>query len=311
MSLGPTRITKAMSHLRLATGLIVCLACSPEPPTIDPDTHLAEIEEWHSRRVESLKQPDSWFSVVGLYWLEAGPNSFGSDSNNTLVFPAAAPPRIGMFFRTGTSVEMVVEAGVPVTHDGDMVSSLELTSNDPRRPTVARLGSFQWFVIERADRVGIRLRDTAAPAIEAFDGIEMFPISLSWRIPARLDRYDPPKMIRIPNIIGTVSVQPSPGAVVFEVDGEELRLDVTGDPNGERFSIVFGDRTNAAETYGGGRFLTVNAPDENGHMFIDFNKATNPPCAFTAFATCPLPPRQNHLTARIEAGEKIYKHSGH
>ena len=98
---------------------------------------------------------------------------------------------------------------------------------------------------------------------------------------------------------------------MFEVNGEKLRLDVTGDPNGERFSIVFGDRTNATETYGGGRFLTVNAPDEQDRIFIDFNRATNPPCAFTAFATCPLPPRQNHLPIRVEAGEKIYRHSGH
>lgn len=293
------------------TSLALMLACAPDLPVQDPEQHRVEIEAWHSRRVEALRQPDSWFSVVGLYWLEAGQNSFGSDPKNTLVFPANAPPRIGTFIRTGNSVEMNVQTGVPVTHDGKEVSSLALTSNDPRRPTVARLGSFHWFVIERADRIGIRLRDSAAPAIEAFDGIEVFPISLEWRIPARLDRYDPPKMIRIPNIIGTVSVQPSPGAVVFEVNGEKLRLDVTGDPNGERFSIVFGDRTNATETYGGGRFLTVNAPDERGRMFIDFNRATNPPCAFTEFATCPLPPRQNHLPVRIVAGEKIYRHSGH
>jgi len=202
---------------------------------------------------------------------------------------------------------MNVRSGVPVTHDGQPVTSLDLTSSGFRRPTAVQLGSLRWFVIERADRIGIRLRDTANPAIAAFDGIEMFPISLDWRIPARFDRYDPPQMIRIPNIIGTVSVQPSPGAVVFEVDGEELRIDVTGDPEGERFSIVFGDRTNANETYGGGRFLTVNAPDERDRMFIDFNRATNPPCAFTAFATCPLPPRQNQLSVRIEAGERVYK----
>jgi len=184
-------------------------------------------------------------------------------------------------------------------------------SGDRGRPPTVHLGSLQWFVIERADRIGIRLRDTENPAIAAFDGIEMFPIDVGWRIPARFDRYDPPKMIRIPNIIGTVSVQPSPGAVVFDVDGEELRIDVTGDPYGERFSIVFGDRTNADETYGGGRFLTVNAPDDRDRMFIDFNRATNPPCAFTEFATCPLPPRQNQLPVRIEAGEKVYKKLPH
>jgi uncharacterized protein (DUF1684 family) len=206
---------------------------------------------------------------------------------------------------------MRVERGLPVTHEGQTVTSLAMKSEISQRSITAQWGSMQWFVIERDDRIGIRLRDTENPAIAAFEGIEMFPISVEWRIPARLDRYDPPKMIRIPNVIGYVSVQPSPGAVVFEVDGEELRLDVTGDPNGDRFSVVFGDRTNAYETYGGGRFLTVDAPDDRGRMFIDFNKATNPPCAFTEFATCPLPPRQNQLPVRIEAGEKAYEKADH
>lgn len=289
----------------------ILLACSAEPPEVDPVAHRAEVETWQAWRVERLKQSDSWFALVGLYWLEAGPNSFGSDSTNSLVFPPSAPPVIGSFVRTGNSVEMQVEAGIPVTHDGEVVSSLALTPDGSRRPTEAHLGSLQWFAIERADRIGIRLRDTLNPAIAAFDGIETFPINLDWRLPARFDRYDPPEMIRIPNIIGTVSVQPSPGAVVFEVGGERHRLDVTGDPDGERFSIVFGDQTNGEETYGGGRFLTVNAPDNQGHMYIDFNLATNPPCAFTEFATCPLPPRQNQLPVRIEAGEKTYEKSGH
>lgn len=302
-------ITCVWAGIKTSLGLAAFLACTTELPNIDPDTHRAEIEAWHAQRIESLRSPDSWFSLVGLYWLEPGPNSFGSGPGNNLVFPPSTPARIGSLIRTGETVEMSVEAGVPVTRDGRPVTSLVMSSDNTARPTVVQLGSLQWFVIERVDRIGIRLRDTASAAIAAFDGIDMFPISLEWRIPARFDRYDPPEMIRIPNIIGTVSVQPSPGAVVFDVDGEGLRLDVTGDPNGERFSIVFGDRTNAEETYGGGRFLTVHAPDDRGRMFIDFNKATNPPCAFTEFATCPLPPRQNQLPVRIEAGEKVYKKS--
>jgi uncharacterized protein (DUF1684 family) len=294
-------------RLRIMPALVASLACSPGLPNLDPDNHRIEIEAWHAQRVESLRRPDSWLSLAGLYWLEAGPNSFGSDSRNNLVFPQSAPPRIGVFSRTGNSVEMKVQAGVPVTHNGLPVTSLTLTSEDPRYPTTAQLGSLHWFAIERAGRIGIRLRDTENPAIAAFDDIEMFPVSQDWRIPARFDRYDPPKMIRIPNIIGTVSVAPSPGAVVFEVEGEDLRIDVTGDPDGERFSIVFGDRTNANETYGGGRYLTVKAPEKGDRMFIDFNRATNPPCAFTEFATCPLPPRQNLLPVRVEAGEKAYQ----
>jgi uncharacterized protein (DUF1684 family) len=182
-----------------------------------------------------------------------------------------------------------------------------LYSPDLRRPPSPRLASLQWQVIQRQDLIGIRLRDTANAAIREFQGIESFPVSIDWRIPARFDRYDPPRVIEVPNVLGQISEQPSPGAVVFRVGGERLRLDVTGNPEGDSFSIVFGDMTNGIETYGGGRFLEVEAPDEEGRLFIDFNRAYNPPCVFTAFATCPLPSRENNLSVRIEAGEK----SGH
>ncbi len=173
-----------------------------------------------------------------------------------------------------------------------------------RRPPTPRLGSLQWQVIQRQDLIGIRLRDTANAALEEFEGIETFPVSLDWRIPAKFDWYDPPRIIEVPNVLGMISEQPSPGAVVFQVGGEKLRLDVTGNPEGRSFSIVFGDETNGIETYGGGRFLSVGAPDEHGRTFIDFNLAYNPPCVFTEFATCPLPTRENILPVRIEAGEK-------
>ncbi|MCJ7629156.1 MAG: DUF1684 domain-containing protein, partial [Longimicrobiales bacterium] len=201
------------------------------------------------------------------------------------------------------AVRMEVAPGVQVTHEGEPVTSLALFSSEGGRPAIARLASLRWEVIQRQELIGIRLRDTANAAIEAFQGIEIFPVSLDWRIPARFDRYEPPRVIEVPNVLGQISEQPSPGAVVFRAGGESLRLDVTGNPEGRSFSVVFGDETNGLETYGGGRFLTVDAPDENGRLFIDFNKAYNPPCVFTAFATCPLPSPQNRLPVRIEAGE--------
>lgn len=198
---------------------------------------------------------------------------------------------------------MEVEPGVPVTHDGEQVSSLVLYPGEGGRPPTARLASLRWQVIQRQDLIGIRLRDTAHPAIAEFEGITMFPVSLDWRIPATFDSYDPPRILEVPNVLGQISEQPSPGAVVFRIGGERFRLDVTGDPEGQSLSVVFGDETNGLETYGGGRFLTVPAPDEEGRLFIDFNRSYNPPCVFTAFATCPLPPPQNKLPVRIEAGE--------
>ncbi len=305
------------SHrLRTLTAL-TCLAptlgCAPDPPLPDPETHRAGIEAWQAERFAELREPEGWLSVVGLYWLESGANSFGADSSNDVVLPAGSgvPPRAGSFILDGDSVRMEVDPGVPITHQGAPVSSLPLASDLSGRPTVARLGSLLWYVIQRQELKGIRLKDTANPAIAEFAGVESFPVALEWYILARFDRYDPPRVIAVPNVLGTVTEQPSPGAVVFRVAGRRYRLDVTGDPEAARFSLVFGDRTNGQETYGGGRFLEVNAPDERGATFIDFNRAYNPPCVFTAFATCPLPPPQNRLTVRIEAGERMYHGAGH
>jgi uncharacterized protein (DUF1684 family) len=279
---------------------------------MDAEVHRSEVEAWHARRLEGLRRPDGWLSVVGLYWLDPGENTFGADTANKAVFPGEGVPDIaGSFFLTGETVRMEVEPGVLITEEGEPITSLVLTSDGSRRPTTVRMGSLQWQVIQRQDLTGIRLRDTATAALAAFDGIETFPVSLGWRIPARFDRYDPPRVIEVPNVLGQVNEQPSPGAIVFRVGGERVRLEVTGDPEGQRFSIVFGDQTNGNETYGGGRFLEVPAPGGNGWTFVDFNKAYNPPCVFTAYATCPLPTRQNRLPVRIEAGERMYRGSGH
>ena len=303
---GPRQILSSFVVFAATACTLVLMGCEPDLPQMDPEVHRSEIQAWQARRVEGLKAPTGWLSVIGLDWLEPGENSFGSDSSNAVVFPAVAgvPGHVGSFFLEGGEVRMEVEPGVSVTAGGEPVTSLVLYSQETRRPPTAQLASLRWQVIQRQDLIGIRLRDTANAAIEAFEGIESFPLSLDWRIPASFDRYDPPRVIEVPNVLGMINEQPSPGAVVFRAGGKRLRLDVTGDPQRGSLSIVFGDLTNGIETYGGGRFLTVDAPDEDGRLFIDFNSAYNPPCVFTAFATCPLPPPQNKLPVRIEAGEK-------
>jgi len=285
--------------------LLLSVGCTSDLPQMDPEVHAAEIQAWQVRRVEGLKAPTGWLSVIGLDWLEPGENTFGSDPSNPVIFPAiqGVPARAGSFFLEDGSVRMEVEPGVRVTHEGEPVTSLEIFGTEGGRPPTVHLASLRWQVIQRQDLIGIRLRDTANAAIGAFEGIEMFPVSLDWRIPARFERYDPPRMIEVPNVLGQITPQASPGAVVFRVDGKRFSLDVTGNPEGRSLSAVFGDETNGLETYGGGRFLTVDAPNEEGRLFIDFNRAYNPPCVFTAFATCPLPPSQNKLPVRIEAGE--------
>lgn len=284
----------------------VFLGCQPAPEPIDPATHRAEVEAWREARWTDLERPDGWLSLVGLLWLEDGHNTFGADSSNDVVYPPNAAERIGGFDVHEGQVTMDVAPGVQVRSDGGVVQSLVMRSEAVTDSVVAELGSLRWHVIQRQGRFAIRLKDSQSPTLLAFDGIDMFEVKARWRFVADFDRYDPPKMIKVPNILGTVSDQPSPGAVVFRVNGKTFRLDVTTERGNPNYFIAFADSTNGFDTYGGGRFVWVDAEDEDGHTVLDFNRSYNPPCVFTDFATCPLPPRQNRLPLHIDAGEKDY-----
>ena len=264
------------------------------------------MEEWRVRRWADLERPDGWLSLTGLLWLEEGRNAFGADSSNDVVFPPNAAAHIGVLEVDSGRVTMQVTPGVAVVHDGATVQSLVMRSDSVRESIVVELGSLRWHIIQRQGRFAIRLKDSQSPTLLAFDGIEMFDLNPEWRFVADFERYDPPRMIAVPNILGTVSDQPSPGAVVFRVNGKKIRLDVTTERGNPNYFIAFADSTNGFDTYGGGRFVWVDAEDEDGRTVLDFNRSYNPPCVFTDFATCPLPPRQNRLQLVIQAGEKDY-----
>jgi uncharacterized protein (DUF1684 family) len=174
-------------------------------------------------------------------------------------------------------------------------------------PTVLKLGELDFFVIERGGRLAVRVRDLKSEAGHSFRGIKSYPIEVRWRVAARFAPYDPPKQIPIATINGTLIDEASSGALVFAVDGQSYRLDVLGKPGDKSLFVIFSDETTGRETYGGGRYLYAPAPGADGLVDLDFNKAYNPPCVFTDYATCPLPPRQNRLPFRIEAGEMNYK----
>ena len=282
-------------------------ACQPaqEPPETEAEAH-EDIEAWRTKRIADLKQPDSWLTLAGLYWLDEGENRFGSDPANDLVFPDQAPPRIGSFWKADSTVRVEMEPGVEVRYDGEPVTAIELDPGGETASVILEWASLSWFLIKRDQGFGIRLKDSQSPALAAFDGIDAFPVDLDWRLRGRFEPYDPPKSIFVPTVLDTDARYTVPGAMFFEVDGQSHRLDVTGEPADSAFFVIFADKTNGKETYGGGRYLWVEAPDAAGRMTIDFNKSYNPPCVFTPYATCPLPPRQNRLSVRIEAGEKNY-----
>jgi len=300
------------------TGLAVCLLAGSAmgggvvlAEGVD-SLYISEIDRWHEERIESLTRPDGWLTLAGLFWLSEGENTFGTDASNDIVFPAGkAPDFLGSFFLRKGQVSMQIRPGVKVFHDGRPVQSLVLKDDSDGAPSVLEAGPLSWCVIKRGDRFAVRLKDRESPTLREFEGIERFPVDRKWRVEARLEPYDPPKTIPVPTVIGTVIEEHSPGALVFEMDGRSFRLDPIAESSDTDLFLVFGDETNGIETYGGGRFLVVAKPDSAGFTSIDFNKAYNPPCAFTPYATCPLPPEQNRLPFRVTAGEKSYAGYSH
>jgi uncharacterized protein (DUF1684 family) len=287
-----------------ALAWILITTIPARPDTLHGDAYRESIEAWRRERLARLTSEDGWLTLAGLYWLEEGENRFGSDPASDLVFPDEAPARVGHFLLEKEKVTVEAEEEGGVLHEGRPVRQMELATDAEGEPTILTLGDLSFYLIERQGRWAIRLKDKNHPARTAFPGIESYPVDSAWRLTGHFEPYDPPRKIPIPTILGTVAEQTSWGKVSFEVDGQRHRLDVLAEPGDEQLFIIFADRTTGSVTYGGGRYLTADAPSAEGTVVLDFNKAYNPPCVFTPFATCPLPPRQNRLALRVEAGEK-------
>ncbi len=266
----------------------------------------SEIRRWRAEQEAALEADDGWLTVAGLFWLEPGLSQAGADPSNDVVLPeGAAPARLGWFeFRDGRVV-FQAEPGTRVISDGRPVDRLELTPG-PRAAAID-VGSLTMFVIRRGERTGIRMRDRNSAARREFTTRSWYPIDPAWRVTARFTAYDEPRSVKVPNVLGDTVEMESPGFVEFMLGDRSLRLEpVLETPDATELYFIIGDETNGRETYGGGRFLYTELP-RGGAVVLDFNKLYNPPCVFTEFATCPLPPPVNRLAARIEAGELMYE----
>lgn len=262
-----------------------------------------EIGLWDKKRLESLKSESGWVNLAGLFWLKQGDNRFGSDSSNDIVYSGKGfPGRVGKFIVGDQEVKWVSELGVPVFVKGNQVDQALAFHKDSLRAPQFSVGSYRWNIIKREDRIGVRFRDLNSEALKTLLHIPRYAPDIKWKIKAK---FEPTlfKTIAITNVLGQTNQQSSPGYLVFEIGGRKYTLDVLDEGPGDYF-VIFGDDTNGDETYPSGRFIYVMRPDAQGNTYIDFNKSFNPPCAFTQFATCPLPPRQNILNIRVEAGEK-------
>jgi uncharacterized protein (DUF1684 family) len=291
----------------LCAVLLLVGACSQPKSKIDAIAYQQEIEKWQGERAAELTSEDGWLTLVGLFWLKEGENKIGSDPSNDIVLPQGkAPKSVGSLWleKGNVRLEALPESGL--TQAGKPVNSLTLQSDVDGEPTVLNLGTLSFFVIKRGESFGIRVKDRENPDRLHFAGLDYYPADPKWRLEARLEPYNPPKAIPITNVLGMTEDMTSPGALAFDVAGKPYRLDAVLEKGEKQLFIIFADQTTGRETYGAGRYLYADPPDASGTVIVDFNKAYNPPCAFTNYATCPLPPSQNRLQLRIEAGEKRY-----
>jgi len=266
--------------------------------------YVAEVDQWHAERVERLRSDTGWLTLVGLHPLSRGLNSLGSGPDANVNLGAKAPVWLGDIAVDDESAMFAVAQDEVVTlfssEGAPPVSHLMMVTDADGPPTMLAAGSLVFYVIDRQGELFLRVKDREAEALKNFTGIDRYPVETRWRVKGRLEGE--PGTLKVPNVLGQVSEAATPGTLVFKLNGNKCSLIPTGDP-GESMFLVFGDETNGLETYPGGRFLVIEAPLEDGTVWIDFNKAYNPPCVFSAFATCPLPTTENRLSLPVRAGE--------
>jgi hypothetical protein len=299
---------KNNTYIKLAIIAFIALTSlsSCKNPGLDA-AYMEDIETWRARRLASLKSKTGWTTLAGLFWMEKGLNSLGSAGTNTIILPENMPAHLGDLTLTGDSLYFKTDPAIRITVNGDIFREGPVHTDMDGDAEVFNWQRYTWYFIRRGDRTGLRLRDTLHPARMALHAIPAFPVSTKYIFQAV---YQPPQVdetVEIKNVIGNTSEDPVAGKLYFTHRKEEhLLTALDGGPIS--LWLIFSDETTGAETYGGGRYLYVSRPDSNGMVTIDFNKAYNPPCAFTDYATCPLPPRENHLSFKVRAGEKTYGH---
>ena len=271
--------------------------CAMRP---NPDAYRDEIVKWRQENEADLKKDDGWLAVAGLWWLPEGVTMFNQDDDGHVersegVIP---PPGLAQFERTGRKVSIKVFLDTPVLVNGKKVETADLTGSD-----AVTWGSVTMFVIERGQRIGIRIYDTNNKPRKEFTGEKWFDIDPAYCIKAKYTAYDKPREMPITNVLGDTAPVSNPGFVEFTWKGKKCRLEAQDACPGLFFN--FKDLTSGKSTYPAGRFLDAPKPVD-GYVTVDFNRATNPPCAFTDFATCPLPPKANSLPVEIKAGEMTY-----
>jgi len=314
---------KKFSHFSLASGhfprkifpnklavivaalvIFVLPALSVQPP--DP-AYLQSFEKWKGELVDDLKQ--NWLVLAGLFWLKPGANTFGSANDNSIVLPSG-PAHAGVFQVQGDSVSVELQKDAQAKIDGKPATQATLQADVTGKANVIEMGSLRMHLIQRGKRLGIRVKDLNSEAARNYAGPIFFPLDMTYRVTGTFVPSDGKKTVDVPNVLGDVTPTPIAGEVKFKLNGQDLTLTaLSGDP-AKGLSFVIGDLSGKKETYPGGRFLDTD-PVVDGKVVLDFNRAYNPPCAVTPYATCPLAPKENRLPVAVTAGEKYDRAHGH
>ena len=263
---------------------------------LSPGGYGEDYATWRAGRLERLKRPDGWLTLVGLFWMELGENRLGSGSDCTFRLEAG-PAQLGTFHWDGQKLSWSSPDAPPQPLD----------PNEPEGKTKLQSGSFCWYTIRRDGRLGVRVKDSQSPVRLNFQGLDYYPADPAWSIPGQFKPYPKPREMRTESVIsGLEEVSQSPGEIEFQRAGHSYSVQVSSE--GDGYSLMFGDGSNGHGTYGAGRFLDITKADAYGRVVLDFNKAYNPPCCWTPYATCPLPTPQNRLDFAVTAGEKFAGH---
>ncbi|MGA7255186.1 MAG: DUF1684 domain-containing protein [Terracidiphilus sp.] len=307
--------------IALALAAPVALTCQQDPPAtqpISPSRAGAEaawrrqLESWRTERERELTAPDGWLTLVGLDWLKPGFNSIGSAPDNQIRIEGA-PPHVGLFTVSGSTLQLLAPTGgfpEGLMLDGKPAREGELSA-DQAKPSTLTWRTLTMVILPRGGRFALRTKDSGSPARTAFRGLHWYPPDLRYAVTAQWTPYNPPHILKIPTVIGTTLDLPAPGVAEFTLDGKTLRLEpVLESPHDTALFFILRDTTSTSTTYEAARFLRAVFPDHGlsqpGTLVLDFNQLYNPPCAYTPYATCPLPPEQNRLPVAIAAGEQRY-----
>jgi uncharacterized protein (DUF1684 family) len=295
---------KPMSKHFLALGAAALMSLAAvEAPAMSE--HEQEVAAWRTGRIERLTAPDGWLSLVGLHWVPAGAAQTVGNGEGNQVDLGIGPEHLGRIEWADGKPWFLVADGVGATVAGEPATRVELLPELANAPVVVRFGSASLQMLQRGEKFALRIKDSEASTRLKFSGIPHFDVDPSWRIEARFERYPEPRTIEVATVVGTLEAYPNPGRIVFERDGKTHRIEALVEEGTEQYFLIIADRSSGKETYGMARYLYAGPP-EGDRIVVDFNKAYNPPCAFTAYATCPMPPEGNRLDLYVSAGEKKY-----